>query len=90
MNWPATRAELRKAGWQETVSTKKCSCGVDMFWFITPAKKWIPLSFVKGLAPVVKLEPHHASCKNVKDFKSANKKHADRTDLPKPEQRRLF
>ncbi|MGH9685269.1 MAG: hypothetical protein ACRD4S_16865 [Candidatus Acidiferrales bacterium] len=44
MNWPATSEELKEAGYIDIGRSKWCSCGEIMFWFVTPAKKFIPLS----------------------------------------------
>jgi hypothetical protein len=56
-----------------------------MFWFVTPARKWIPLSATLD----GKFTPHHASCANVKNYRSAEKQLRDRAEPKKPEQGKL-
>lgn len=87
MKFPASIDELEKAGYtQAPTSAKQCSCGTMIVWFITPAGKWMPFSALKDS----RLTPHHAVCSRVKEFRAANKQHAQRTDPKKPKQQDLF
>lgn len=81
VKWPATGKALAEAGYRDSRSTKWCSCGAIMFWFITPGGKYIPLSMTKD----DRFEPHRASCKDVKNYRVANREHRDRA---RPEKRR--
>jgi hypothetical protein len=85
MNWPATREQLREAGYIDAQRSKFCSCGEACFWYRTAAGKWIPLSFALD----GRFVPHHASCANVKNYRNAEKKLRDRTDPKKPVQGNL-
>jgi hypothetical protein len=91
VKWPATREELKAAGYVDTNSSRWCSCGELMFWFTTPKKpdgtggKFIPLSILSDL----RFEPHHAKCRNVKNFQHANQVHRDRVESKKPVQGKL-
>lgn len=86
IKWPATIDEVEAAGYGYTGTAKECSCGKKMAWFITPAGKWMPISQLDDL----RLVPHRAVCANVKQFRAAEKKLAERADIPKPKQARLF
>lgn len=89
MKFPATLAELIAAGYQAAPvghDRKLCSCGEIFLWFITPNKKWIPLS----ASGPDRLTPHHSVCKNVQDFRAADEKHKSCTEKPSPKQERLF
>jgi hypothetical protein len=70
--WPATIAEAQAAGYHYSGSDKECSCGTRVMWFITPARKWMPVSALKDS----RLVPHHAVCERVKEFRRANAKHS--------------
>jgi hypothetical protein len=90
LEWPATSEQLKAAGFADAQSSKWCSCGVMIHWYKTPGGKWIPLSMTSDL----KLEPHHATCKNVRDFQQADREHAERSEErvrgKKPTQGELF
>lgn len=88
MNWPAKINELVELGWRPATgerATKKCSCGEIFFWWITPANKWQPMSAIGE----DRLLPHHATCKNVLNYRGA-KKNLKAGEKPKPKQERLF
>jgi len=74
LKWPAKRESLAEANYRDTGRTKWCTCGAIMFWFITPGGKYIPLSVTKDNC----FEPHHASCKDVKNYRVANRMHEER------------
>jgi hypothetical protein len=82
--WPATAEQLAAAGYRDERRSKWCSCGVIMFWFATPAGKFIPLEATKDS----RFEPHHAKCKHVKAFRGADRNYRDRPS--EPEQQALF
>lgn len=89
MKFPATLQELESAGYVHVPdANKQCSCGIALVWFKTPKKadgsgKWMPFSATADS----QLMPHHAVCRNVKDFRAANKKHEDRTRPAPPKQK---
>jgi hypothetical protein len=74
--------ELEEAGYGYTGTSKECTCGTRILWFITPARKWMPLSALEDS----RLTPHHAVCGNVKDFRAADRRHAAAHERPKPKQ----
>ncbi|HVB59123.1 MAG TPA: hypothetical protein VNE63_22170 [Candidatus Acidoferrales bacterium] len=74
MNWPATMDALEDEGYGYTGTSKTCECGTTILWFVTPNKKWMPLSSIKDS----RLVPHHSVCDRIKQFRKAGKK-------PKPE-----
>jgi len=79
--------ELERAGYLQAPATaKECSCGTMIIWFITPAGKWMPFSALKDS----RLTPHHAVCQRVKNFRAADKKHAERAGVKKPKQLEMF
>lgn len=84
--WPSTMKALEEAGYGYTGTSKLCSCGTTILWFITPARKWMPISALKDS----RLVPHHSVCERVKQFRAANKQHAARADKPKPKQLSLL
>lgn len=92
LNWPATLEQLEEAGYGYTGTAKVCSCGTQILWFITPSTpekprgKWMPFSALKDS----RLVPHHAVCQRVKEFRAANKQHAERVEAKKPKQGSLF
>ncbi len=70
MNFPATEAELKKAGY---VLVKKApcrgrTCTVQIHWYKTPARKFMPLSQVAS-EPGFLLQPHWIDCVNANDFR---------------------
>lgn len=88
--WPATAEELRSAGWIDQKKSKWCSCGKVLFWFLTPQKKWIPLEAVSEAMPV-SYRPHHANCRDVKNFRTAQRPKPKTNEKPvRPAQTNLF
>jgi hypothetical protein len=85
IRWPATMEELENAGYGYTGTSKECGCGKRMLWFITPNRKWMPLSAVEGL----RLVPHPAVCENAKPLRIANLRQDTRA-VPRPRQAALF
>jgi hypothetical protein len=86
-NWPATIDEAEAAGYfPAPANPKECSCGTTFRWFITPKGNWMPVSSLKDS----RLVPHWTVCQRVKEFREANKKHAERTESKKPKQQELF
>jgi hypothetical protein len=88
ISWPATFAELEKAGYVY-LGGKECECGSSFLWWRTPAGKAMPISVIEG----DRLVPHHAVCENVKRFRAANATHAARVSTrpsPPPLQASLF
>ena len=85
MNWPATLAELEREGYGYTGTSKECECGTRILWFITPARKWMPISALKDS----RLVPHHAVCERVKQFRAAKLKRGARGQH-RPPQGELF
>jgi hypothetical protein len=83
---PQTLDELEAAGYSYTGTAKECSCGTQILWFITPARKWMPFSALKDS----RLVPHHAVCERVKEFRAADAKLRARTERPKPKQLDMF
>lgn len=89
-SWPRTAKQLEAAGWTDTRRSKWCSCGQIIFWFLSPAKKYVPLS-VKVISTIGEslFLPHIAVCTDLKNFR-----HAARPDkkakAPKPVQADLF
>jgi len=74
IRWPARFAELEAAGYGYTGTGKECSCGRAILWFITPRRKWIPLSTTKD----DRLVPHRVVCANVAQLRSTNAQHQAR------------
>lgn len=66
MNWPQSEKQLAAAGYHATGKSKWCACGRIVTWFTTPNGHWIPLE----AAADGHFEPHHATCKDVKNFRS--------------------
>lgn len=85
LHWPATTEELKAAGYVDHNKSKWCSCGKVMFWFSTPAGKFIPLERTKD----GRWEPHHAKCKHVKAYRGATH-HAEAARPRAPKQESLF
>lgn len=67
MTWPATMDECAANGYFYAGPAKTCDCGTQLMWFITPNKKWMPVSALKDS----KLVPHHSVCERVKQFRKA-------------------
>ena len=78
--WPHdTLEKLREAGY-EYVERGKClapACNVEIFWFVTPNKKWMPMErFSAPLpagpgdapAPPILFRPHFSSCPDARKF----------------------
>ena len=65
MNWPATMDECAANGYLYAGQAKVCECGTQLLWFITPNKKWMPVSTLKDS----RLVPHHSVCERVKQFR---------------------
>jgi hypothetical protein len=86
MKWPATMDELEQAGYGYTGLSKECDCGTTFLWFITPNRKWMPVSALKDS----RLVEHHTVCERVKQFRAAAKGYRDRTEPKKPVQTELF
>ena len=89
MKFPATITELRENGYERPEpgrERKLCSCGEIFFWWISPKGKWTPFSLLADSRFI----PHHATCKNVEDFRNAENKLKARTEKPKPVQEALF
>jgi hypothetical protein len=82
LKWPATLDQLQEAGYGYTGTAKECDCGGTILWFITPARKWMPLSALKDS----RLVPHHSVCERVKQFRAAQKQHEERARGKKPAQ----
>jgi hypothetical protein len=85
MKWPATMDEMEKAGYGYTGTAKECECGTRILWFITPARKWMPISALKDS----RLVPHHSVCQRIKNYRAAVKNLRSR-EPKKPTQHDLF
>ncbi len=85
ITWPATFEQLEDAGYGYTGTATQCSCGERFLWFITPARKWMPISALANF----QLVPHRVVCANAKAFRQANARHEARTN-PQPLQAALF
>jgi hypothetical protein len=88
IKWPATIDEAEAAGyvcWQQR--KKPCSCGEHIAWFRTPKGAWISISRAKD---GVRILPHAMVCARIKEYRAANKAHADRVAKAKPTQQNLF
>ena len=84
IRWPATFGELEAAGYSYTGTAKECSiCGSRFLWWITPARKWMPLSVLEDS----RLASHHAVCGNVR---SARRVRAQSHTNSQPLQAALF
>jgi hypothetical protein len=81
IKWPATFDELEAAGYGYTGTGKECECGRKILWWITPTRKWMPLTAIEGL----RLIPHGIACDRAKQS-HANAARAD----PRPAQAALF
>lgn len=74
MPFPKTKKELVDEGYK-FVFPRQCrgrTCKVTIYWYDTPAGKRIPLSAVAsqpGGSSGLLLEPHFATCPDVKDFR---------------------
>jgi len=86
VKFPATLEELQAAKYFYTGTAKLCSCGKQFLWFITPAGKWMPFTAHEDS----RLVPHHTVCENVKQFRDANRTHADRVEPKRAKQLGLF
>ena len=85
MKYPATINELQAQGFQMAPypkNQKLCTCGEVFYWWITKGGKWIPMSLVEQSLWM----PHHATCKNVHDYRTADRKLKKRTEKPKAKQ----
>ena len=89
LKYPATFNEMQDEGFHMAPypkNRKLCTCGQVFYWWITKGGKWIPMSLVEQSLWM----PHHATCKNVQEYRQAVAKHAKRTEKPKPKQEVLF
>jgi hypothetical protein len=86
ITWPATFEQLEAAGYGYTGTATQCSCGERFLWFITPARKWMPISALANF----RLVPHRVVCANAKAFRQANARHAHRRADSLPVQAALF
>jgi hypothetical protein len=87
ITWPAKMEQLEEAGYGYTGRAGTChGCNARFLWFITPAGKWMPMTALKDS----RLVAHATVCEQVKAFREANKKHAERTEAKKPKQGELF
>ena len=71
MPFPKTKEELRAEGYK-FVFPRQCrgkTCKTTIYWYDTPAGKRIPLSAVAGKDGL--LDPHFATCPDVKDFRKS-------------------
>lgn len=76
MKFPATSAELTKAGYRLYKKTlcRGNRCGTQIHWYQTPDRKLMPLSVVVQTVPVdpkieIRLQPHFIDCVNAADFR---------------------
>lgn len=86
ITWPATFEQLEDAGYGYTGTATQCSCGERFLWFITPARKWMPMSALANL----QLVPHRVVCANAKAFREANARHRAQASPPAASQQVLF
>lgn len=75
MNWPATREDLRLAGYVDANRSTQCTCGEFVFWFTTRHEESVPLAIDDNGRWV----PHGADCRDAKfRIKLERKKRAAR------------
>ncbi len=62
MRWPASSADLKRAGYVDGEKSKFCACGETIFWFLTPAGRWMPMQVNSDGC----WTPHWMNCHTVK------------------------
>lgn len=75
LKFPASSEDVRRAGYIDQERSKFCVCGEVVFWFLTPAAKWMPMAIdLDG-----RWTPHWTNCRAVKSEKKLElKKRAER------------
>lgn len=84
--WPRSAKQLESAGFRDERKQKWCTCGAVLFWFTTANGNWIPLERTEG----ARFQPHHANCRDVKNFRTADRAYKKRVEGKKPEQLELL
>jgi hypothetical protein len=71
MNWPATSADLRRAGYDDLERAEFCRCGEILFWFLSPeGERMIQLA----VDSEGRFAPHQANCRDVKFHEKLERK----------------
>src|SRR5690348_9018583 len=74
MRWPSEYTALIRLGYTSLCTRKVCDCGIEIRWFLTPARKHMALSEVKD----GRLVPHASICARAKALRAAAKgEHGD-------------
>lgn len=79
MEWPATGAELRAAGYRSRGRAQCRSCGAEIIWAITPYGRLMPMERVPDVDDgVQRFRSHFATCVDAAAHRVASAKRVNR------------